>query len=163
MNIIVPLYLFSGMFFIIPCVDDFVKVDLRIFTYNIPPQEVRFVWPSRSEETLPNYIWAASWQNQQYDCAPSEDSDQPGPPPVWSESSLCAQWVAKDPSFLHADSEDSDQTGVGQNMLRKQSTFDEAHQKREIQCGTLETLLVFTKTKCHADMQDCLQNSTKMK
>ena len=27
--------------------------------------------------------------------------------PVWSESSLCAQWVAKDPSFLHADSEDS--------------------------------------------------------
>ena len=31
--------------------------------------------------------------------------------PVWSESSLCAQWVAKDPSFLHADSEDSDQSG----------------------------------------------------
>ena len=31
--------------------------------------------------------------------------------PVWSESSLCTQWVAKDPRFLHADSEDSDQTG----------------------------------------------------
>ena len=31
--------------------------------------------------------------------------------PVWSESSLCAQWVAKDPMFLHADSENSDQTG----------------------------------------------------
>ena len=28
--------------------------------------------------------------------------------PVWSESSLCSQMVAKDPSFLHADSEDSD-------------------------------------------------------
>ena len=27
------------------------------------------------------------------------------------QSSLCAQWVAKDPSFLHADSEDSDQAG----------------------------------------------------
>ena len=26
-------------------------------------------------------------------------------------SSLCAQWLAKDPSFLHTDSEDSDQTG----------------------------------------------------
>ena len=26
--------------------------------------------------------------------------------PVWSESLLCAQWVAKDPSFLHADTED---------------------------------------------------------
>ena len=31
--------------------------------------------------------------------------------PVWSKSSLCAQLVAKDPRFLHADSEDSDQTG----------------------------------------------------
>ena len=27
------------------------------------------------------------------------------------QSLLCAHWVAKDPSFLHADSEDSDQTG----------------------------------------------------
>ena len=35
--------------------------------------------------------------------------------PVGSESSLYAQWVAKDPGFLHADSEDSDQTG---RMLR---------------------------------------------
>ena len=34
--------------------------------------------------------------------APSEDSDQPG---------LCAQWVAKDPCFLHAESKDSYQTG----------------------------------------------------
>ena len=25
---------------------------------------------------------------------------------IWSESMLCASWVAKDPSFLHADSED---------------------------------------------------------
>ena len=31
-------------------------------------------------------------------CAPSEDT-------------LCAQWVAKDPRFHHADREDSDQTG----------------------------------------------------
>ena len=67
------------------------------------------------------YKWAATWQNQQCGCAPSEDSDLPGRMPRliwvfairpgWSESSLCAQWVAKDPSFLHADSEDSDQTG----------------------------------------------------
>ena len=26
--------------------------------------------------------------------------------PVWSESTLCTQWVAKDLNFLHADSED---------------------------------------------------------
>ena len=38
-------------------------------------------------------------------CAPSEDSDQS------NQSSPCAQWVAKDPWFLHADSEDSDKTG----------------------------------------------------
>ena len=28
-----------------------------------------------------------------------------------TQSDQCAQWVAKDPRFLHADSEDSDQTG----------------------------------------------------
>ena len=38
--------------------------------------------------------------------------------PAWSESSLCAQWVAKDPSFLHADSEDSDQTGRMPRLIR---------------------------------------------
>ena len=31
--------------------------------------------------------------------------------PVWSETSLFAQWVAKDPSYRHADSKDSDQIG----------------------------------------------------
>ena len=46
------------------------------------------------------------------ECAPWEDSDQLGhPPSLKSESSLCTPWVAKDPSFLHTDSEDSDQTG----------------------------------------------------
>ena len=37
--------------------------------------------------------------------------------PVWSESSLCAQWVAKDPRFHHADSEDSDQTGRTSRLI----------------------------------------------
>ena len=31
--------------------------------------------------------------------------------PVWSKASMCAQSKTKDPRFLHADSEDSDQTG----------------------------------------------------
>ena len=52
------------------------------------------------------YIWAASWQNQRSDCAPSENSDQPGHPPSLIRVFACAQWVAKDPMFLHADSED---------------------------------------------------------
>ena len=40
-------------------------------------------------------------------CAPGKTRS------AWASAqfSLCAQWVAMDPSFLHADSEDSDQTG----------------------------------------------------
>ena len=38
--------------------------------------------------------------------------------PVWLESSLGAQWVAKDPRFLHEDSEDSDQTGQMPRLIR---------------------------------------------
>ena len=30
---------------------------------------------------LQHTTWAATWQNQQNECAPSEDSDQPGHPP----------------------------------------------------------------------------------
>ena len=32
--------------------------------------------------------------------------------------SLCTQWVAKEPSFLHADSENSDQTGRMPRLIR---------------------------------------------
>ena len=42
-------------------------------------------------------------------CAPSKDSDQPGLPP--SLIRAFAQLVAQDPSFLHADNDDSNQTG----------------------------------------------------
>ena len=38
--------------------------------------------------------------------------------PVWSESSLCAQWVDQDLSFLHANREDSDQTGQPPRLIR---------------------------------------------
>ena len=53
------------------------------------------------------YRWAATWQSQQNECAPSEDSDQ---------SRLIRVFAVRftgslGPSFLHADSEDSDQTG----------------------------------------------------
>ena len=54
--------------------------------------------------------WAASWQNQQNECSPSEDADQPGHPPSLIRV-FVVRSVDKDPSFLHADSEDSDQTG----------------------------------------------------
>ena len=38
----------------------------------------RIPHPAQDTERL---FWAASWQNQRNDCAPSEDSDQPGHPP----------------------------------------------------------------------------------
>ena len=61
-----------------------------------------------STKTTSSATWAASWQNQQNDCAPSEDSDQHGHPPSLIRVFICARRIAKDPSFLHADSEDSE-------------------------------------------------------
>ena len=37
--------------------------------------------------------------------------------PVWSESLLCTQWVAKGSVILQADSEDSDQTGRMRRLI----------------------------------------------
>ena len=59
--------------------------------------------------------WNKSWYELPHDktnkliCAPSENSNPTGHPP--SLISLCAQWVSRDPAFLQADNEDSDQTG----------------------------------------------------
>ena len=50
----------------------------RIFGSNVmsePSHEKKYV--SNKNE----HNWAASWQNQQNGCVPSEDSDQPGHPP----------------------------------------------------------------------------------
>ena len=47
--------------------------------------------------------------------------------PVWSQPSLCAQWVVKDPSFLHADSEYSDQTWLIWSTLKTASTAKLVH------------------------------------
>ena len=55
--------------------------------------------------------WAATWQNNKMAVRPAKTQISLGIRPVWSEFSLCAWWVVKDPSFPHADSEDSDQTG----------------------------------------------------
>ena len=54
----------------------------------------------------------AAWQNQQNDMYAQRRQIGLGIHTVWSESSVCAQWVAKDQRFLHANSEDSDQTGL---------------------------------------------------
>ena len=52
------------------------------------------------------YTWAAAWQNQQNEMCPAKTNISLAICPVWLESSLCAEWVAKDPRILHADSDD---------------------------------------------------------
>ena len=56
-------------------------------------------------------MWATTWQNQQNECAPSEDSYQPGHPPSLIRVFALRSVGNKGPKVLHADSEDSDQTG----------------------------------------------------
>ena len=55
--------------------------------------------------------WAASWQNQQNGMCAQRRLRSAWASAQSDQSLLCTQWVAMDPSFLHADSEDSDQTG----------------------------------------------------
>ena len=57
------------------------------------------------------FSWHGSFEPPQEEpnkmtACPAKTQISLGIHPVWSESSLCAQWIAKDPSFLHADSED---------------------------------------------------------
>ena len=65
----------------------------------------------------PLYSTQKPWHEPRHDktnkvsVRPAKTQISLGIRPVWSDYSLCAQWVAKDPSFLRADSEDSDQTG----------------------------------------------------
>lgn len=42
MNLTQALYSLPGLFFVLPCTDNFVKVDLRTVSFDIPPQEVGY-------------------------------------------------------------------------------------------------------------------------
>ena len=64
-------------------------------------------WQNESPHDNTNKSGMSAQQRHRSACS-SAKSDQ---------SSLCTQWVAKDPSFLHADSEDSDQTGLMQRLI----------------------------------------------
>ena len=65
-----------------------------------------FVWPGWNKEHEPPHD-----KTNKMACAPSETQISLGVRTFWSESSLLAQWVTKDPRCLHADGEDSVQTG----------------------------------------------------
>ena len=51
-------------------------------------------------------IEAAHDKTTKWHVRPAKTQISLGIRPCWSESSLCAQWVVKDPIFLHADNED---------------------------------------------------------
>ena len=55
--------------------------------------------------------WATSDKTNKMIVSPAKTLISLGIHPVWSESSLSALKIAKDPSFLHADSRESDQIG----------------------------------------------------
>ena len=59
-----------------------------------------FLW------SLMFFKWAASWHNQQNGMCAQRRFRSAWASAQSDQSSLCAQWVAKDPSFLHADSKD---------------------------------------------------------
>ena len=50
-------------------------------------------------------------------CTPSEDLDQSAHARSLNRVSLGALWIAKDPMFLQADNEDSNQTGQMPRMI----------------------------------------------
>ena len=58
-----------------------------------------------------NYLSHLVTKPTKWHVRPAKTQISMGIRPFWSKSSLCAEWVVKDPSFLHGDSEDSDQTG----------------------------------------------------
>ena len=60
-------------------------------------------------------IWAAAWQKPtKWPVRLAKTPISLGIRPVWSESSLCTLWVAKDPVLLQADSEDWSDSVNGQ-------------------------------------------------
>ena len=107
-------------FYILFPVDGYRLILTRSKTKNKSDEQLQI--EQTTAETPPGYlcrrtagiyddIWAAAQQNQQNDGRPAKTQISLDIRPIWSESSLCAQWVTKVPSFRHADKEDSDQTG----------------------------------------------------
>ena len=70
-----------------------------------------------SQYVIPFCKWAAARQNQQNDVRPAKTQISLGIRPVWLVFAVRST-VDTEPSFLHADSEDSDQTGRMPRMIR---------------------------------------------
>ena len=84
------------------------RYDWKIVDWDVKPQHNQMCAQRRLR---------SAWASTQSDQSPAKTLISLGIRPVCSESSLCAQWVAKDPRFLHADSEVSDQTGCMPRLI----------------------------------------------
>ena len=91
----------------------------NIFCVNLFPRvTTNYFTPVRSPSLTPLRYQPRHKKNNNVTVRPAKTQISLGIRSVWSESSLCAQWVAEDPSFLHADSENSDQTGRKPRLIR---------------------------------------------
>ena len=91
----------------------------------------------------PTLISQTTWANKIV-CAPSIH-------PVWSESLLCTQWVAKDLGFLHAFSEDSDQADPSFRWVHMQFCwfFHKTAQMYFVLCHEAITMYVLQVSQPH--------------
>ena len=80
-----------------------------LFRYTTQAPGALFCLKTKTRHRL--IIWAASWQNKQNECAPSEDSDQPGYPPSLIRVFAVRMKNAGVLSYPLSVSEDSHQTG----------------------------------------------------
>lgn len=46
----------TGLFFVLPCTDSFIKVDMRTISFDIPPQEVSLHLPLHLPKSLQNFV-----------------------------------------------------------------------------------------------------------
>ena len=78
-------------------------IQIKINQKPLNDKYVRSFWKDRRIKLIkPPHDKPTKWHVR-----PAKTQISLGIRPAWPESSLCAQWVAKDPSFLNEDSENS--------------------------------------------------------
>ena len=93
-------------------IDHGALLDVSVFFYNLAVNFGNVVQYNKVNRTMEVRCQMSRLMTKptKWSVRPAKTQISLGIHPVWSVSSPCAQWVAKDP--LHADSEDSDQTGL---------------------------------------------------
>ena len=81
----------------------------RFLSCSIPPLNI--VWIRTCNKYHNKIIEPPRDKTNKVSMRPAKTQISLGIRTIWSESLLCAQWVAKDPNFFHADSKDFGQTG----------------------------------------------------